>query len=140
MPGERDPGESDLGERDLARLLQGMEPVLHPEPWGFALVDEGAVLAEQEFALIREAEGLTLVAPQARLQARGCDASPPMARISLTIHSSLEAVGLTAAIAATLAARGISANVVAGYHHDHVFLPWNRRDEALKQLRALAKG
>lgn len=128
------------GERNLVRLLQGMEPLLHPEPWGFALVDEGTVLAAQEFALIREAEGLTLIAPRDRLVARGCTMGAPMARISLTIHSSLEAVGLTAAIAATLAEQGISANVVAGYHHDHVFLPWDRRDEALERLRALAKG
>ncbi len=127
------------GERDLARLLRGMQPVLHAEAWGFALVDEGAALDAGDFALIREAAGLTLIAPIDRLAALG-RAAVPMARISLAIHSALEAVGLTAAIASALAERGISANVVAGYHHDHIFLPWDRRDEALAVLLALARA
>ena len=59
-------------------------------------------------------------------------------RITLTVHSSLEAVGLTASISAALAAEGISANVVAAYFHDHVFVPEERADDALAALRKLA--
>lgn len=54
------------------------------------------------------------------------------------MHSSLEAVGLTAAVAARLAEPGISANVVAGFFHDHVFVPWARREEAVEALWGLA--
>jgi hypothetical protein len=60
--------------------------------------------------------------------------------ISLTIHSSLAAVGLTAAIASALAEQGISANVVAAYFHDHLFVPWEQRLQAMAVLSALAAG
>jgi hypothetical protein len=114
-----------------------MEPVLYPEPWGFA-VWAGQTLPEAAFALIREAEGTTLIAPV--LELAGLDHGPAMARISLTIHSALEAVGLTAAISGALAAEGISANVVAAFHHDHLFVPWARRMAAMAVLRDLARG
>ncbi len=58
----------------------------------------------------------------------------------LGVHSSLAAVGLAARVAESLAAHGISANMVAAFHHDHVFVPWERRDEALKILDNLAKS
>jgi hypothetical protein len=60
------------------------------------------------------------------------------ARITLGVHSSLAAIGLTARVAAALAERGIAANMVAAFHHDHVFVPWERRDEALAVLRGLS--
>jgi hypothetical protein len=56
----------------------------------------------------------------------------------LTIHSDLAAVGLTAAFSAALARDGISCNVIAGLHHDHLFVPWDRRGDALRALEALA--
>jgi len=88
-----------------------------------------AVLPDDGFALIREVEGITLVRP-----------GEGWARITLDIHSSLEAVGLTARVSAALAERGISANIIAALNHDHVFVPWDRRDEALAALRRLAQG
>lgn len=128
------------GEADLSRLLATMRPVLHAEPWGFALVGEANILGAEDFALIREAEGLTLIAPAARLAALRLPPGPAMARISLTVHSALTAVGLTAALATALAGEGISANVVAGFHHDHIFLPWDDRLRAMAALHGLAGG
>ena len=61
------------------------------------------------------------------------------ARITLGVQSSLAAIGLTARVAEALAARGISANMVAAFHHDHVFVPWERREEALALLRGLSE-
>jgi hypothetical protein len=58
--------------------------------------------------------------------------------ITLTVHSDLEAVGLTAAFATALGERGISCNVIAGLHHDHLLVPVERKDDALKALRRLA--
>jgi hypothetical protein len=55
------------------------------------------------------------------------------------VHSGLEAVGLTARISTALAAHGISANIVAAFHHDHVFVPWDRREEAMTALRELSE-
>jgi hypothetical protein len=116
---------------DLQQMLRGMEPVLAAEPYGFT-VQPGPVAGA--FACVAEAEGLTVIAPLSVVAAE-----VPWARISLTLHSDLAAVGLTAAFAAALAARGISANVVAGFHHDHIFVPWDRRGDAMEALRALAR-
>jgi hypothetical protein len=63
-----------------------------------------------------------------------------LGRISLTVHSSLAAVGLTAAVATALAREGISANVVAGSYHDYLLVPWDRRDAAMAALAELAAG
>lgn len=125
------------GERDLKRLIAGMRPVLDPRDWGYATVPAGTPLPEA-WAVIREDEGVTLIAPLDDLSRAGLAASGPWARITLTIHSALDAVGLTAAIATALAARGISANVVAGWHHDHIFLPRDRAHDALAALARLA--
>jgi hypothetical protein len=81
------------------------------------------------FALIREAEGVTVVRP-----------GMGWARITLGVLSSLAAVGLTARVAGALADAGIRANMVAAFHHDHVFVPWGRRAEALTILLALSKS
>ena len=118
------------GINDLPALLRAMEPVLFPEPYGFTL-QAGPVPGA--FALVAEQEGLTVVAPIALVPAQ-----EPWARISLTVHSDLAAVGLTAALARALAEKGISANVIAGLYHDHVFVPWDRREDALSALRSLS--
>jgi hypothetical protein len=116
------------GERDLAAILTALQPSLAPARYSFGRSDS-ASLAGDEFALIREDEGLTAIR---------ADASGAWARLSLGAHSSLEAVGLTAIVAAKLAEAGISANVVAGLFHDHIFVPWERRDDALAALLGLA--
>lgn len=120
-----------MGETDLKVLLATMEPVLFPEPYGFA-VWKGA-LPFQPFATVAEAEGLTVVAPLAAL-----GGGEPWARISLTVHSDLAAVGLTAVFARALAEVAISCNVIAGVHHDHLFVQWDRRADAMAALRALS--
>lgn len=114
------------GERDLSRLLATLDPRLHPERYRFSSTPD-PTLHHGQFALVREDEGLTAIRP---------DASGDWARISLGIHSSLEAVGLTAALSSRLAEAGISANIVAGLFHDHLFVPWDRREEALDCLRS----
>jgi hypothetical protein len=113
------------GERDLSRLLAALDPQLHAERYSFTTTSN-QLLGNGAFAIVREAEGLTLVSP---------DPSGEWARISLGAHSSLEAVGLTAALSTRLAEAGISANVVAALNHDHFFVPWDRREEALAALR-----
>ena len=115
------------GERDLSRLLQGLTPRLYPERYNFAETVE-PVLQPDQFALVRENEGLTSIHP---------DPQGDWARISLEVHSSLDAVGLTGVMASRLADRGISVNIVAALHHDHMFVPWRQREEALDCLRNL---
>jgi hypothetical protein len=116
------------GERNLGALLADLSPELHVERYTFEPAPE-LTLAPDMFALVREAEGVTGI----RVKANG-----EWARISLGVHSSLDAVGLTAALSQVLAGAGISANVVAALHHDHVFVPWDHREDALRALRSLA--
>jgi hypothetical protein len=114
------------GETDLDRLLAGLTPILDPVQYSFETVADVPPLGDA-FALIRENEGVTVIHP-----------GKGWARITLGVHSSLAAVGLTARIADALTDREISANIVAAFHHDHVFVPWPRREEALTVLRALS--
>ena len=122
---------------DLQAMIRGMEPVLAADPYGIEVSDREVRGA---FARIAEAEGMTVIAPVADLTAAGVVVTAQWARISLTLHSALSAVGLTAAFARALADQGISANVVAGYHHDHIFVAWADRDRAMMALRALARA
>ena len=126
------------GETNLKALLTSMSPTLVDTDWVFAVVgEEDAVrLTPNAIASFREAEGLTLVLPQAAADDLK-NVSAPMSRITLEVHSSLEAVGLTAAVAGALAEAGISANVVAAYYHDHIFVPKASADRALAVLQAL---
>ncbi|MFZ0096901.1 MAG: ACT domain-containing protein [Gemmobacter sp.] len=124
------------GEMDLKLLLAEMSPQLCGLDWGYATapaVPAGVV----PFATVAEDEGMTLIAPMADLAKAGLAAQGPFARITLTIHSALQAVGLTAAVSGALAAEGISANVVAGFHHDHIFLPANDATRAMDALQGL---
>ena len=126
------------GETNLKVLLTSMSPTLVDTDWVFAVVgEEDAVrVTPHAVASFREAEGLTLVLPQAAADDLK-NVSAPMSRITLEVHSSLEAVGLTAAVAGALAEAGLSANVVAAYYHDHIFVPKASADHALAVLQAL---
>lgn len=127
------------GLGDLTELLRSMDLMLHAAPYGFGLT-QGADWVAGAFAMMAEDEGMTVVAAEAVLLAAGIAHQGSWARISLKVHSDLTAVGLTAAISAALTAQGISANVVAGYHHDHVFVQWARRHDAMAAMQGLSDG
>jgi hypothetical protein len=110
-------------------MLAGMAPVLDARRWSFAVV-EGETPPPEAFALIREDEGTTAIMPQD---------GGGFARITLMVHSALDGVGLTAAVATALGSCGIACNVVAGFHHDHLFVPWVRAEEALAVLQRLSQ-
>ena len=127
------------GERDLGRLLATLDPELRPGRYVFVLAPAGfAPAGVQPVATVREAEGLTVVLTQEEADRAGLAYDVVLAMITLRVHSSLEAVGMTAAFSAALAAAGVSANVVAGLHHDHVFVPAAHGERAVELLRALA--
>jgi hypothetical protein len=106
--------------------LSDLKPRLSTERYAFEATADQQL--GEAFALIREDGGLTAIRP---------DQKGDWARISLGAHSSLEAVGLTAALSKALAEAGISANIIAGLRHDHLFVPWSRREEALRCIEAL---
>ncbi|MFD7325950.1 ACT domain-containing protein [Streptomyces sp. NPDC059875] len=125
-------------ERDLTRLLAGMRPELNPGRYVFATVDGPAPAGVAPVATIAEREGLTLVVRQEEADAASLAYDYVAGWITLRVHSALDAVGLTAAVAQELADAGLSCNVVAGFHHDHLFVEHARADEALAALRRLA--
>ena len=120
------------GESDLEQLLKTLNPILHPDRYTFAQSSE-PVLPPNAFALVREDEGVTIITT---------DPAGEWAHISLGVHSSLEAVALTAELSRRLSEAGISTNIVAALRHDHLFVPWDRREEAkglLTQVSAPAR-
>ncbi len=145
------------GECDLETLLATMAPVLDPAVYHFLSVDEDAppplhfVATDRGSAsdidsgdrgggagplmVFREAEGTTLIIDRDQL-APGDPAlaTPPWRRITLSVHSDLEAVGFLAAVTARLAAEGISTNAVSAFYHDHLFVPASQADRAMALL------
>ncbi len=120
----------------LAELIASMSARLDPEAYVWASVSEIPVGCDP-VATVEETEGTTVVVREADAVELGIEHQFRSARITLEVHSPLDAVGLTAAFARALADAGVSANVVAGFHHDHVFVPWERRAEALVALLRL---
>jgi len=128
----------ESGIAGLARLLAAMEPVLGEGEFAFCTLAEPADVARlRPWATITETEGATVILPRADADQASLAYAGAFRRITLTVHSSLTAVGLTAAVATQLAKRGISANVVAGFYHDHVFVPAHQAEAALAALREL---
>eukprot|EP00435_Cladocopium_sp_Y103_P072954 s259_g41.t2 len=89
--------------------------------------------------LFREEEGLTLILPKDVAEKHDLAHEGPFCRISLMVHSSLEAVGLTAAVAKALSDAQLSANVVAAFHHDHIYVPAPEAPRAVEVLKSLAE-
>lgn len=139
--GSRDEDAGMSGERDLATLIAAMDPVARPEPYVVVMAGDATALGSTvPAATIAEDEGLTVVLPQSDADLRGLPYDFVAAWITLRVHSALEAVGLTAAFSTALADAGLSCNVLAGFHHDHLLVPYERREDALAVLRALAHG
>ncbi len=116
-----------------------MRPQLNPGRYVFSTVDGGGVPAGvTPVVTVAEQEGLTLVVRLEDADTVGLPYDYVAGWITLRVHSALEAVGLTAAVARELADIGVSCNVVAGFHHDHLFVPYERAAEAVAALEALA--
>jgi hypothetical protein len=121
------------GERDLQRLISAMDPDLRPGAWVFATVDE-VPAGCSPLVTVREDEGTTVVVERKEADHLGLAYDHVAAMVTLRVHSALAAVGLTAFVAGRLARVGMSCNVVAGYHHDHLFVPFDRGAEAVAVL------
>jgi len=121
------------GERDLEILLRDMDPERRPGRYVFTSV-AAIPPAAQPVVTVVEDEGTTMVVAQDDAERLGLAYDVVLAMITLRIHSALDAIGLTAAVATALAGAGISANVVAGHFHDHVFVPINDADRAMTVL------
>ena len=126
--------------RDGGEMVAGMNPVLDPVSYVFCTdTQDGArdwsEVLPRALALFREDEGISLVLPLDDARAFQLPCHMPMRRITLGVFSALDGVGLTAAVAGALAARGIACNVIAAFHHDHIFVPEAEADAAMAALR-----
>jgi hypothetical protein len=130
-----------IAETDLSVLLKNLNPVASSENYVFTTlpaVKLSSTLVSVAKGMFQEREGTTLILPvaaakQANLQFKGYYRC-----ITCEVHSSLEAVGMTAAMSTALGKAGISANVVAAYYHDHIFVPAEKVDVALDVLTSLS--
>jgi uncharacterized protein len=128
------------GITDLDTLLKTMTPVLNEGDYVFCtLPDLSAISPADIICFFREQESITVIIPQQLANQLQLHYSFVAAWITLTVHSSLEAVGLTAAFATALSAQNISCNVVAAYHHDHIFVAQRDADKAMEILQQLAR-
>ncbi len=121
--------------------MANMHPELRDEEFVFVSVSEDTAATRLRSAIFtfRESEGVTLVLSREEAEKAGLAFTYPCRMITLTVHSSLEAVGFLAAITNMLAKHGISVNPVSAYHHDHLFVPADRAEEALALLRSTAR-
>jgi hypothetical protein len=127
------------GETDVTVLLADMAAELRPGEYVFAHVaGDRAGLDAGVLASVVEPEGLSVVVTREQADRAGWPYDFVAAWITLRVHSALDAVGLTAAVSSALADAGLSCNVIAGYYHDHLLVPAERAQEALRILRELS--
>lgn len=125
----------------LDELLKAMSPKLSEDEFVFCTVsgDLSNYLELNPIATFIETEGLTLVIEKSVALKANLPFDGVFKQITLTVHSSLEAIGLTAAVSNKLASKGISANVIAAYYHDHIFIQSSKADAALLALLEFSK-
>ena len=127
-------------ETDLEKLLRGMKPELNAGEFVFCTVDSFQHATKlNPVCIFQEQEAVTVILPKHQADDTVLPYSSTCAWITLTIHSSLEAVGLTVAVSKALTAANISCNVVAAYYHDHIFVPVEDAARAMDALTKLTK-
>jgi uncharacterized protein len=127
------------GETNLDILISTMKPRLNDGEYVFCSLKTEDIDVENCLFFFREREGITIICTREYADNEQLTYSTIFAWLTLEVHSALEAVGLTAAFSQALGAHQISCNVVAGYFHDHIFVPIEKGKEAVKVLENLAK-
>jgi hypothetical protein len=128
------------GIKNLRTLIKSMEPVLNKGAYVFTTVTNNQVARSETLFEFKEEEGTTIVLEQSKADELGLSYEYISSWISLKIHSSLDAVGLTAAFSTELTKYNISCNVVAGYYHDHIFVDQKDGQKAIAILADFSKN
>lgn len=127
------------GEKNLEVLLKSMKPGLNPGEYVFCTIRNFDTISISECLMtFKEPEGITVILKKEIADAYKLEYSYIANWITLTVHSSLDAVGLTAAFSQALANENISCNVVAGYYHDHIFISKTESKKAMEILQKLS--
>ena len=129
-----------VGETDLKKLIAEMHPILGVSPYVFCTLkpEDTNRLPLAPLGIFREGEGITLIITERQARDSNFPFESTWACITLTVHSSLLAVGFLAAILDRLAQAGISVNPVSAFYHDHLFVPWESRRKAMDALEELS--
>lgn len=126
------------GDIDLQTLLANMRPELHAGEYVFVTTGHGSVPSGlRPVVSVTEDEGITLVLRKEDADRLGLPYDYVAGWITLRVHSSLDAIGLTAVVARELAQAGLSCNVVAGFYHDHLFVPYESAAHAVTLLKEI---
>jgi uncharacterized protein len=127
------------GEKNLATLLQTLKPKRNPGNYVYCTLPViETALANEAIMIFKEEEAITIILKKETADIFNLPYTYIATWISLTVHSSLEAVGLTAAISKALTENGISCNVVAGYYHDHLFINTKEAEKTMAVLNKLS--
>ena len=129
------------GETNLDQILKTLSPELNPGEYIFhSTKDPSQFDAKDIVGLFKEKEGVTVIVSRELADRKKIPYKFIASWITLNVHSSLDAVGLTSAFSTALAKENISANVMAGYYHDHIFVAKEDADKAMMALRQLSKN
>jgi uncharacterized protein len=127
------------GETNLQKLIQTMQPKHNTGEYVFCTIESLHLIDNTKIVcFFKETEGYTIIIGKAIADEMQLSYTAVFSWISLTVHSSLEAVGLTAAISSALSENGISCNIEAAYYHDHIFVPIKYTEKAMSVLEDLA--
>ena len=128
------------GETDISKLIKSMTPKLNVGTYVFSSVKMlDGIDREHTICEFKEREGITIVLEKRKADELHLSYDYSAAWITLEIHSSLDAVGLTAIVSNELAENDISCNVIAAYFHDHIFVAKHDAEKAMKVLTVLSK-
>ena len=130
---------SPPGDTSLSQLLAAIDPALDPIEYAFASCPDGDPIPGDVIAWFREREGITCVLPRASAARQYAEVFYPCRRIELRVASSLDAIGLLAAVTKQLAEAGVSVNAFSALHHDHLFVPSELADVAMLCLREMGR-
>lgn len=129
------------GEKDLQKLLKSMKPELNEGEFVFCKIETVDILNLNDIEMLfREKEAITLILKKEKADELKLEYSVIMSWITLSVHSSLEAIGLTAAFSNALSQKGISCNVVAAFYHDHIFVNKKEAEKAMEVLSMFSNG
>lgn len=129
------------GECDFHRLQEHMAPQLQPETFVYCSFPDFQLPAGiSPICTFRESEGLTAIVERSQADRAEVPHVFEARLITLTVHSSLEAIGFLATVATSLAKASIPCNAVAAYHHDHLFVPAALAEDALSLLASLSSN